>query len=178
MRPMFFILAALVSAHGMTWAADRTGDAELRKEFANPPLCRQSRPLWFWNGPLNQERTRGQLEGCKERGYGGVGILPAQNMKFGFMTPEFLAQFTCRPYDDAFPARGGNIPVAGEDTLSSDGLRLGCHGGPSPDAASLRLRERGSPVCARCAGASSRDRVVTWYVTHVAALRAHFSHGV
>lgn len=73
--------------------AQPAATAALRHDFAEPPAQYASRPLWFWNGPLSHERTREQLLGCKERGYHGVGILPAQHMQFGFMTPEFLAQY-------------------------------------------------------------------------------------
>ena len=65
----------------------------LRRDFRDPPLQLKSRPLWFWNGPLNAERTREQLEACKQRGYYGVGILPAQHMTPAFMTPAFLDQY-------------------------------------------------------------------------------------
>lgn len=67
--------------------------ASLRSDFANPPFSCQSRPLWFWNGPLDGERTRATLAACKERGYCGVGILPAHGMSPGFMTPGFLAHY-------------------------------------------------------------------------------------
>ena len=81
-----FLLAMALADEG--WAADA-----LREEFANPPLRFHSRPLWFWNGPLGAERTRGMLEACRQRGYYGVGILPAQGMSPPFMTPEFLDQY-------------------------------------------------------------------------------------
>ena len=66
---------------------------DLRRDFAEPPLRFHSRPLWFWNGPLSAERTRTTLEACKQRGYCGVGILPAHGMSPAFMTPEFLDQY-------------------------------------------------------------------------------------
>ncbi len=82
-----------VAAAGPAPAEDRPSDAGLRRDFADPPLRFKSRPLWFWNGTLSAERTREQLEGCKQRGYAGVGILPAQHMKPAFMTPEFLDHY-------------------------------------------------------------------------------------
>ncbi|MCX6372820.1 MAG: hypothetical protein NTX16_07000, partial [Actinobacteria bacterium] len=31
--------------------------ADLRSDFAEPPLACRSRPLWFWNGPLSAAET-------------------------------------------------------------------------------------------------------------------------
>jgi hypothetical protein len=67
--------------------------ADLQSDFADPPLAWKSRPLWFWNGPLEAGRTRATLQACKEHGYYGVGILPAHGMVPGFMTPGFLDQY-------------------------------------------------------------------------------------
>ncbi|MFI5379667.1 MAG: hypothetical protein ACHRHE_10245 [Tepidisphaerales bacterium] len=67
--------------------------AEVQRDFAQPPERYKSRPLWFWNGPLDAEKTRRMLEACKQSGYYGVGILPAQGMTPAFMTPEFLDQY-------------------------------------------------------------------------------------
>jgi hypothetical protein len=66
---------------------------DLREAFVHPPAALHSRPLWFWNGPLNPEKTRRILEDCKAAGYAGVAILPAHGMKPEFMTPEFLDQY-------------------------------------------------------------------------------------
>ena len=87
------VLFGVAGAAGSAGAGVAKNDAQVRQDFANPPLCWQSRPLWFWNGPLKTERTREQLEGCKARGYYGVGILPSPRMTPGFMTPEFLAHY-------------------------------------------------------------------------------------
>ena len=45
-----------------------TDDAELRGEFADPPLRYQSRPLWFWNGKLGAEKPKGMVTACKAAG--------------------------------------------------------------------------------------------------------------
>lgn len=86
--PLFCIASTASSGEGPIDA-----DTSLRKDFADPPFQFKSRPLWFWNGPLSAERTCAQLEGCKERGYYGVGILPAERMQYRFMSPEFLDQY-------------------------------------------------------------------------------------
>ena len=77
----------------MGFIAVASGQDRLRRDFAQPPLEKKSRPLWFWNGALRADQTRAMLEACKEHGYYGVGILPAQGMTPGFMTPEFLDQY-------------------------------------------------------------------------------------
>ncbi len=68
-------------------------DAELRREFAVPPLRWQSRPLWFWNGKLDAERSKSMVAACKTAGYYGMGILPSNGMEVDFMSPEFLQHY-------------------------------------------------------------------------------------
>jgi hypothetical protein len=68
-------------------------DSELRRDFADPPLRWQSRPLWFWNGKLDVEKTRGMVAACKAAGYHGMGILPCKGMGVDFMSPEFLNHY-------------------------------------------------------------------------------------
>jgi len=68
-------------------------DAELRREFADPPLRWQSRPLWFWNGKLDADKTKGMVAACKAAGYYGMGILPCNGMGVDFMSPEFLKHY-------------------------------------------------------------------------------------
>ncbi|MCY3022247.1 MAG: hypothetical protein NTW87_24820 [Planctomycetota bacterium] len=90
---MVLLFAAALGADGLVRGEERMSEENLRKDFRDPPFLLKSRPLWFWNGPLSRERTRETLAACKQRGYCGVGILPAQNMTPGFMTPEFLDQY-------------------------------------------------------------------------------------
>jgi hypothetical protein len=85
--------SALILAAGLAGLLVRTVCADLESEFKDPPFHCQSRPLWFWNGPLQAGQTRSMLAACKERGYYGVGILPAHGMTPAFMTPEFLEQY-------------------------------------------------------------------------------------
>jgi hypothetical protein len=66
---------------------------ELRGEFVDSPLRWQSRPLWFWNGKLDAEKTKGIVAACKTAGYYGMGILPSDGMGVDFMNPEFLKQY-------------------------------------------------------------------------------------
>ncbi|MHC4507293.1 MAG: glycosyl hydrolase, partial [Planctomycetota bacterium] len=84
---------AFLFAHGPARPEERASEADLRRDFADPPLRWKSRPLWFWNGRLSRGRTRQTLEACRRRGYYGVGILPARRMSPGFMTPEFLDHY-------------------------------------------------------------------------------------
>ena len=66
---------------------------KIRTDFAQPPERFKSRPLWFWNGPLDAAKTREILQACRKRGYFGVGILPSPGMTPGFMTAEYLDQY-------------------------------------------------------------------------------------
>jgi len=68
-------------------------DAELRRDFGDPPLRWKSRPLWFWNGKLEAEKTKAMVAACKAAGYYGMGILPCDGMGVDFMSPEFLKQY-------------------------------------------------------------------------------------
>ena len=61
----------------------------LRNDFADPPLCWKSRPLWFWNAPVSEAQTTAIMEGCKGVGYYGFGILPSEGAP-KFMSPEYL----------------------------------------------------------------------------------------
>ncbi len=72
---------------------DNWDDSQLRREFADPPLRWQSRPLWFWNGKLDAEKTKGLVAACRAAGYYGMGILPCKGMGVDFMSPEFLKHY-------------------------------------------------------------------------------------
>ncbi len=69
---------------------------ELEADFAQPPAQWKSRPLWFWNGPLDQARTTEIMERSVASGYHGFGILPTEDMGVAFMSPEFLAHYQAR----------------------------------------------------------------------------------
>ena len=66
---------------------------QLRADFEAPPFRYQSRPLWFWNGKLDADKTKAMVASCKTAGYCGMGILPSNGMGFDFMSPEFLKQY-------------------------------------------------------------------------------------
>ena len=67
--------------------------ADLKGDFADPPLAWKSRPLWFWNGPLSPAETNAIMERSRDSGYAGFGILPSPGMSLGFMTTEFLDRY-------------------------------------------------------------------------------------
>lgn len=73
-------------------AAEPTAE-ELARGFGRPPAETKSRPLWFWNGPLDRARTTEIMEQSVASGYHGFGILPTKEMKVPFMSQEFLAQY-------------------------------------------------------------------------------------
>ncbi|OHB85327.1 MAG: hypothetical protein A2V98_16360 [Planctomycetes bacterium RBG_16_64_12] len=83
---MTFVMAASIVFGGMA-------RADLRDDFVNPPASYRTRPLWFWNGPLDPAETARMIERSLESGYSGFGILPAQGMTPGFMSPEFLQRY-------------------------------------------------------------------------------------
>ena len=85
---MVFGLAA-----GEGWCAEAGKAGTLPAEFVTPPFRYQSRPLWFWNGKLNADKTRAMVAACKTAGYCGMGILPCKGIGFDFMSPEFLKQY-------------------------------------------------------------------------------------
>jgi len=65
----------------------------IEQEFANPPARWKSRPLWFWNGPLDQDTTTAIMEKSVGSGYYGFGILPTGDMGVAFMGPEYLRHY-------------------------------------------------------------------------------------
>jgi len=80
-------------AMGTGWSAETDGAGSLRADFESPPFRYHSRPLWFWNGRLDAERTKATVAACKAAGYHGMGILPAKGMGHDFMSPGFLRQY-------------------------------------------------------------------------------------
>jgi hypothetical protein len=67
--------------------------ADLEADFARPPAAYKSRPLWFWNGPLDKGITTEIMTRSAASGYHGFGILPTKEMSVAFMSPEFLDQY-------------------------------------------------------------------------------------
>ena len=67
--------------------------ADLQSDFANPPLAWKTRPLWFWNGPLDEARTTEIMEQSLVSGYHGFGILPTKEMGVPFLSPAYLAHY-------------------------------------------------------------------------------------
>ena len=53
---------------------------KLAREFERPAAEWKSRPLWFWNGPLDQQKTTQIMEHSLASGYHGFGILPTPAM--------------------------------------------------------------------------------------------------
>ena len=74
-------------------AADSPAADNLEQDFADPPAQWKSRPLWFWNGPLDQDTTTAIMERSVASGYYGFGILPTEEMGVAFMSPEFLDHY-------------------------------------------------------------------------------------
>lgn len=92
-RVVVAIVTMVGLAAGAAWGAEVGTAGSLRAEFETPPFRYHSRPLWFWNGKLEAEKTKGVVAACKAAGYAGMGILPAKGMGCDFMSPEFLRQY-------------------------------------------------------------------------------------
>ena len=89
MSSAFFIFASLL----VSAAPENVSALEnLRQDFENPPFSCQSRPLWFWNAPVNAADTKAIMTGAKDVGYCGFGILPAEKCQ-PFMSPEYLDEY-------------------------------------------------------------------------------------
>jgi len=93
MKVMKYAAMMLGLATATGWCAEAGGAGSLPAEFEAPPYRYQSRPLWFWNGKLDAEKTKGMVAACKAAGYYGMGILPCKGIGFDFMSPEFLQQY-------------------------------------------------------------------------------------
>ena len=65
----------------------------MRREFEHPTSQYKTRPLWFWNGPLDKRVTAEIMERSRQSGYAGFGILPGRGMTPEFMSREFLDQY-------------------------------------------------------------------------------------
>jgi hypothetical protein len=79
--------------------------ADVKSDFANPPLKFRSRPLWFWNNTaVTAAGVEAQLQGARDQsGYGGLAPLPF-GAKF---TPKYLS-------DDYFDLYGVAVNKARE----------------------------------------------------------------
>ncbi len=87
------LFALLGSVVAITLAALPLPANDLASDFADPPAQWKSRPLWFWNGPLDENRTTEIMEKSVASGYYGFGILPTKEMGVEFMSPEFLRHY-------------------------------------------------------------------------------------
>jgi len=77
-----------------TFALSASGTAaDMRDDFAEPPLAFKTRPLWFWNAPPSGDQTRAIMAASRDSGYDGFGILPTDKMGLEFMSPAFLDRY-------------------------------------------------------------------------------------
>jgi hypothetical protein len=74
----------------LTPMAPMQARADVRSDFANPPLRFRARPLWFWNNTnVTAAEVEAQLQGNRDKsGYGGLALLPF-GAKF---TPKYLSE--------------------------------------------------------------------------------------
>ena len=91
---LFVSLAVVLFGAGYSVTADEgAAFTTLRQHFAEPPAEWKSRPLWFWNGPVDKQKTTEIMERSVASGYHGFGILPTTDMGMAFMSPEFLDHY-------------------------------------------------------------------------------------
>jgi hypothetical protein len=91
---MRFLSCAVVVLAALAACACPAARADLRDDFAEPPLRYKTRPLWFWNGPLSKAAIEDQMRQCRDRsGYYGFGILPSQGMTPAYTSAEFLDRY-------------------------------------------------------------------------------------
>ena len=85
---LFSILIPLTYTHSQTLK-------DLAKDFQTMPISMRPSPLWFWNNStVEHEELRKQMQGFKQAGYGGLGILP-----FGRdFKPEYLTEAYFKAY--------------------------------------------------------------------------------
>lgn len=91
---MFFLMALIAVFSSIDTAGQQIDSwQKIQDDFKSTPLQYKTRPLWFWNAPLDEKTTSEIMEKSVESGYAGFGILPGQKMTPAFMTPEFLKQY-------------------------------------------------------------------------------------
>ncbi len=67
---------------------------EIRKHFTCPPRKFKSRPLWFWNGDIDQAYIEREMTEAEKSGYAGVAVLPATGYaKTAYLSDEYFAQY-------------------------------------------------------------------------------------
>lgn len=125
------IVAAVMAGASMATASDK-----LQMEFIEPPFSYHSRPLWFWNGKLDAEKTTSMVNACKASGYYGMGILPCKGIGFDFMSPEFLKQYKAA-VDEA--AKQGMKMCLYDEYWFPSGSAGGLLASKHPEALSKRL---------------------------------------
>lgn len=68
-------------------------------QFRDPPSAYRAKPFWSWNGKLDTERMRGQIDTFSQMGYGGFFIHSRVGLQETYMGDRFLecARF-CNDY--------------------------------------------------------------------------------
>ena len=60
--------------------------SELEKLFRTPPAEYRPKPFWFWNGEMDRELIRRQLEEMADKGLGGAVICARQGLTVPYLS--------------------------------------------------------------------------------------------
>ena len=63
-------------------------------QFQNPNEKYRPRPLLFLSGKPDREQIHAILRGCKEIGYGGVGVISYQDTKIEYLSEDYFSMFS------------------------------------------------------------------------------------
>ncbi|MBQ0010580.1 MAG: hypothetical protein KBS76_05735 [Ruminococcus sp.] len=71
----------------------RAGIMMIREDFWEPNDCFRPRPLLFLSGKPTKDGVRRLLRGCKEIGYGGVGVISYKDTEIEYLSEEYFAMY-------------------------------------------------------------------------------------
>ncbi|HWB98956.1 MAG TPA: glycosyl hydrolase, partial [Bryobacteraceae bacterium] len=110
-----------------------SADADLERDFRNPPAEYRSMPLWVWNDELSWPRLQEQLEQFRAQGMGGVFVHPRPGLMTEYLGADWFRFWKSSVdagkrlgllvniYDEnSYPAgfAGGHVPARAPDTAA------------------------------------------------------------
>lgn len=60
--------------------------ADFFSKFKNPPMENRIKPFWFWNGELDDDELKRQIDEMADKGIGGFFICPRQGMNIPYLS--------------------------------------------------------------------------------------------
>ncbi len=113
-------------------AAVAQSNAEMRRDFADPPSEFRPMPLWVWHDEMRWERLGEQLAQLKQQGFGGVFVHPRPGLMTEYLGEEWFRLWRrsveegkrlgliINIYDEnSYPAgsAGGHVPARAPDAV-------------------------------------------------------------